>query len=811
MRNFTPIFTTLILGIVTAASFQGGINAYASTTYSPNADGEKLSESQSAIIRKSKISLSARPILDEFNQIGSVPAPSSQTIQLPQSITPNGAISPMSMPASVQKRETSLDAFIQLEPEGSAAMLEELGLEVITDLNDIVIVKLPLDRTEEIAALPWVKLVDFGGVCTVQNDMARSAGNLTALHNGIEVNGQTLTFDGTGVVCGMVDVGFDPNHVNFRNSDGESRIKYFRAINTADEITEYTPENISTFVTDDAASTHGTHVAGIMAGGFKDKANYIWLPNPDNTNNAKMYQSSALPYYGVATGADMAVAVGSLSDSYIVSSIDNIISYAESVGKPVVVNLSASSALGPHDGTDSFTKSLNTLAKRGVVCVAAGNDSNYPVSITKTFTESDNYVLTAIGYFPGGSNSNVYPNYCHGSIDIWTDDDNPVTIKYGIVDTEGNFTEWGSNNPENKEYHTSIISNSANFPTYFTGQAGLYFQVESYNNRFHSRAEFKSMQPTTNLPSKNYFCIYIEGTPGQSINMYTNPVSLFPPLTITANINGATRAYTQASGYNAINNIACGDNIISVGSYTSRTVWARLNGSGASYTSYPVGDITPFSGYGRTITGQNIPTLVAPGAKIISSYSTPFVNAQIAANPDADFAKTMTAQYVENDRTNYWSIMDGTSTSSPFVAGTIALWLQADPTLTTTRILELIKNSSTVKEIISRAETSDRWGYGLINAESGMRSILADLAGIGQVWNNDDQRLIINQSKGALDIFVAGETTLKVSICDIQGRIVASEKANSDQISLNTNQLISGIYIVKVEGNNSNYTRKLTL
>ena len=41
-------------------------------------------------------------------------------------------------------------------------------------------------------------------------------------------------------------------------------------------------------------------------------------------------------------------------------------------------------------------------------------------------------------------------------------------------------------------------------------------------------------------------------------------------------------------------------------------------------------------------------------------------------------------------RTNYWGVMSGTSMATPVVSGIMALWLQADPTLTHGKVHDII-------------------------------------------------------------------------------------------------------------------------
>ncbi|MDE6782773.1 MAG: S8 family peptidase, partial [Paramuribaculum sp.] len=274
---------------------------------------------------QNKISLTGLSVLDEFKQNGYI-LPPSITPGFDRNSNPSAALSPMSTVAA-EAGMTSIPAFVELEPDGSAAMLEELGLKVNTDLGDIVVVNLPLARAEEIASLPWVKLLDFGGVSTPMLNFARQQGNVNTVQTGFNYDGKTMSFDGTGVVCGMMDTGLDPNHINFKNDAGDIRIQRFWWMNTQyGGSIEYNPEKIPSFSTDNTNQTHATHVGGIIGGSYKGESYFYSLSTPDGTSGANHLTTPGnMPYYGVATGADLAFAAGDLYDANITTGVDNII------------------------------------------------------------------------------------------------------------------------------------------------------------------------------------------------------------------------------------------------------------------------------------------------------------------------------------------------------------------------------------------------------------------------------------------------------------------------------------------------------
>jgi len=66
----------------------------------------------------------------------------------------------------------------------------------------------------------------------------------------------------------------------------------------------------------------------------------------------------------------------------------------------------------------------------------------------------------------------------------------------------------------------------------------------------------------------------------------------------------------------------------------------------------------------------------------------------------------------------------GTSMSSPFCAGVIALWLQANPLLSPAQVLNIFQTSSTTDGYTGSSLPNNTWGYGKINALTGIQQAL---------------------------------------------------------------------------------------
>ena len=607
---------------------------------------------------------------------------------------------------------------------------------------------------------------------------------MTDVQDGFSYEGKIRSYDGTGVVCGMMDTGLEANHINFKNEDGTSRIKRRWHMNSNNgTAVEYTDQTIGGFTTDLTTQGHATQVAGIIGGSYKGNGKYMKMYGPA-VSSGTMMDNAPIPYYGVATGADLAFSVGQLYTPNIIQGVTKIIEYAESTGQPVVVNLSLGSTSGPHDGSDAYSQALSKLGERGIICMSAGNDGDANLSITKKFSG------TAAGKV---LNTFISESKANGVVDIWASDSNALTVKWGIYNKDTQNTTYFIESSSSG----SASSTGTDFTTFFNGSISTSANLNTSNNRYEVYNELLNVSMKSGNDS-NYLVLSITGTSGQTVYVYGDSDTQFSNK-YTENA-GLLSGYTNGSPANSINDAACANNILSVGAYTSRIYWGRLDGSVYGYNEnggYSVGSIAPFSSYGTSFQGNKLPLVCAPGANIISSYSSYYAGSNAST--------TMCASVTSGANVYYWGAMQGTSMSCPYVTGTIGLWLQADPSLDYNKVLEVIEKTS-----ISQTASADRWGAGKIDALKGIQKVLADkAASLGEVWADDEQRLIVTDLGGQLEVFVAGGEQMDVTLYDIQGRPVASAKADNGEAVINASQLQKGLYILRVAGKDFSLSRKI--
>lgn len=135
---------------------------------------------------------------------------------------------------------------------------------------------------------------------------------------------------------------------------------------------------------------------------------------------------------------------------------------------------------------------------------------------------------------------------------------------------------------------------------------------------------------------------------------------------------------------------ACPD-VICVGGSNRRNMIMNINGEKASssISLLPENDVISWSSAGPTLDGRQKPDVLAPGYNIISAMSSCMTQASVIEDV-AKIGSSLIESWREDGRPVNMIAESGTSMSTPVVTGIIALWLQADPTLTPAKIKEVL-------------------------------------------------------------------------------------------------------------------------
>lgn len=669
----------------------------------------------------------------------------------------------------IQKTEKYVSGVVKILDDDAIDGLKSFGVKIINRRDELLLVFVPVSAIDDVLKIVSVATMNIGCASEPMMNKARAMSNIDIVNEGIDL---PKKYDGSSVVVGFSDIGFDPNHINFKDDNGNSRVKrlvsYVDSSATIIDLT--TPDEILNWQTDNLSQCHATIVAGVLTGSYK--ANGL---------------------NGVAPGAEIVAATSYLYDGTILAGVENVVEYAKSVGKPAVVNISIGSYVGPHDGSNLFCQYLDKIGEDAIICMSAGNEGARPNVLKMKFSSENNQVKT----FVFDAKKGIGVNY-RGYADFWSADSREFKVAACVYDRitkqivftspfvgDSALREWGMSSSDYKADGDDNLN-------YFNGYVRISSELNTENQRYNILCSYY----INNFEKEGAYGRYIvglilEGEDGVHVDGYADGSnSHFTSLGFDGFSNG------QSDG--TISDMACGYNIIVVGSSNSKGVATTIGGEEKNYNLIE-GDISYYSSYGQLIDGRRLPHFCAPGAWVTSSISTPFVNQQ-----SEDYKLSLARKINVDGIDYYWITECGTSISSPLTAGVFALWLQANPDLTIDEVREIamLTASQDVPDI-----TNPQWGAGNLDALAGLKEVIKRV-GVENVEIN--KRVLFElASHHNLKISVAGVSKFDVKIYDIAGKRLGNYKFNADNGHIDLASIESGIYMFEIYADGYRHVEKI--
>lgn len=572
--------------------------------------------------------------------------------------------------------------------------------------GNIVLATVPVERLSELTGAQGVRRLE-SRACTLP--AMNHARTFCSLEKAVASQPGATALDGTGVVVGFCDTGFDPGHPNFLHADGSPRtvklVNYLLESATP-EILD-TPSDISQWTTDNPSEFHATHVAGILAGSFDDDG-----------------------MQGVAPGAEIVATTSPLYDTYLLDGCEQVIDYAKSHDKPAAVNISISSTTGPHDGTTLFNQYMEMLADDATICISAGNDATRSGHVSLATTDQAPALRTYFRQYP-----ELVLTHLAGTVDIWSSSSEPLKLRLLTQEAFGDHTLGTIELPiDPANGITECVACSDDYdesfgslplvalPSELYGYIHVTCEVNPENNRFNATLTCAYRDRTAQTNEESHYLLGIEAQPattGTTVEAFSTSSIYF-----TCH-DDRTPGCVNPEYRQTVNDFIFGNGPVGVGSMNSGNSFTLLNGSTLDLTErLPLGDVSYFSSYGNMPDGTPLPTVCAPGARIVSSISSYYTGEY----PEFGHT-TATISHTLNGREYYWAPAQGTSMSSPFTAGTVALWLQANPQLNGKDIINIIHDTADTPAVNPQ---NPQWGGGMLNAYTGLQQARA-LSGIGSV------------------------------------------------------------------------------
>jgi minor extracellular serine protease Vpr len=683
----------------------------------------------------------------------------------------------------VYKRDAAgnyyLSAMVRVKPTAVVADFENIGVKIGTKAGRVWTVAIPVAQLDNFIKLPSLNYIELDEPIIKNLDAVRTVTRTDSVHNGSAP--LPMAYTGKNVVVGIIDAGFDYNHPTLRDTLGSKwRIKKVWEQKTmgtppagfafGNEMIDST--SIKSKGTDLSQFSHATHVAGIAAGsGFGSVDNRL--------------------YRGIAFESDL-VLVGITPDSteWINTGISDIIdgmsyvyTYAASVSKPSVVNLSWGSAVGSHDGTSLFSEACDALTGKGKIFVcAAGNNGTDIIHFNKSFTATDTVVKTALTMSTGLNKTWV---------DVWGDSSKKFCISVTLYNGLTAGTSTGFICLDNTVHNFSLVGSDGD-----TCFVDVVPDSATFNNK--PRMFFRFEQK-----SKNGILLTVKATDG-NVNMWTGYVQK----TIGyygSFASGLPYALNGNSDMTA-SDIAATKSAIAVASFASKVNFTNLAGAGVSYTSYvALARRAPYSSKGPTADNRTKPDIAAPGLMVGSAVS----SFDSSYTPTGSNYSSSVAVYHNpvDTKDYYYAMLTGTSMASPVTAGIVALMLEANPNLDPAKVMDILKTTA-IHDTYTGAATptgSNLWGYGKINAFAAVNKAITSLGitssgGIAPI----DCRLSPNPNTGicTIDFISKQNEMLQLEILDMTGKQIFVQywKVNmgSNTTVLDISTMPKGLYFTKV-------------
>lgn len=498
------------------------------------------------------------------------------------------------------------------------------------------------------------------------------------------------SYDGTGVVIGVIDAPFDIDHGDFYDAEGNNRIKYVwdqnLTVGTPPAPYAYGIECDSAMIangtcpsTDDDEQnySHGSGVAGVAASSGL----------------------AANQYRGVAPNADLILVSLNFESDYetnVTDAIAYIYARAAEMGKPCVINTSLGTYAGSHDGTDLVAQTIDALIteQTGRSLVAAvGNAGNfafhlgYDVTPTEQFTWFKKLSYMNLVYFQ-----------------MWADtaELNDVNFRISVDETSG-FTSIGTTPMINMLADfdfTGDIIDSVSYSIPGAGDITIYAQLDNdkYLLEFVATPTVSSHYWRLSTSGSGHFDIWsMEATTGFS-NFVTTGLPTAAVLPEIVNYRLPDTDQSMVSSWQ------CSDHVITVGSYVNRDSMTNYYLENPPFFDV-VGALFYSSSHGPTRDGRIKPDICAPGARVLSTASNTLTEWLISLDA---------ANYTSADGQHY--LYNGTSFSSPAVAGIAALYLQKNPNATAIEIRDAITSQARKDDFTGDALPNSLWGYGKADA-----------------------------------------------------------------------------------------------
>lgn len=596
--------------------------------------------------------------------------------------------------ASASGAPETTSVFLQTrDPAGTRRQVELLGGRVGTVAGDVLTARIPTARILDLARQPLVTRLE--GALPVHPLLDKSITSMKV--DGVHAGTAPLDapYKGAGVVVGIVDEGLDLDHEAFRR-DGKTRVLAL----WDQSLTGAAPQDFGygvlctqAMIDDkacphDSKAHHGTHVAGIAAGGPISGTEVIGV-----APEADIVYVHTAPKPG---GADPSAA----QTTAICDAAAFIFKTAEAAGKPAVVNMSLGEHTGPHDGTSLADRCLDNLTGPGkIIVAAAGNEGQGTISPIRNehvmvhASGVASQTPTVVRFVPSvigaGADATIAQD-----VFVWFDAGVDLTVRVGFEPVDGGDATFSEPVTVTQPLVPATLSDgtvtlgpvAAAGGATPSGVRGIQVRLVDQDKDMEEGRVVWLLEVT----GQGRFDAFIDTTTsGGFLTTGQDP--------------GVIVDSAMTIGFPAV-----ASKVLAVASYVSRNAWTQGGKDHAQKNAVTdqqveVGALSAFSSRGPTrnpeVTGLK-PDIAAPGEIVAAALHG-------KSHPEQ-------SERVLKPAPNGVLLAEGTSMASPAVAGTVALMLQRNKTLTVDDVRKILDATAVAPEGV--AVPNPEWGRGQMDA-----------------------------------------------------------------------------------------------
>jgi hypothetical protein len=142
---------------------------------------------------------------------------------------------------------------------------------------------------------------------------------------------------------------------------------------------------------------------------------------------------------------------------------------------------------------------------------------------------------------------------------------------------------------------------------------------------------------------------------------------------------------------------------------------------------------------------------------------------------------------------------NGTSFSSPIIAGAMACMVQAFPNKTNVELMQIVRESSSIY-----SNPTNQLGYGIPNFEAAFQTLSGS-----EVGNVETIQVFPNPAKATVTINLPNSTEVaNIRLMNLLGKTINTYTTSGTQ-QIDVTQLSQGMYVLRIEANGETITKKL--